>query len=83
MDLGLITKYKKERDEAVRSLDVIKFNNFCKRWGSDVCPNDRVTEIAMRKMLYHLKSATEAEKKQAKEWLESRGYTTDVYGIGD
>ena len=59
-----IDQFNKERDEVAKSYDVQKFRKFYAKWtfkGAYDRPlpgNDRVIEIAMRKMVYHLKSST-------------------------
>lgn len=74
----------KERDEAVRSLDVEKFKEFYRKgrargyYDIPLPSDDRVIEVAMRKMMYHNNSFTEQEKADAKRWLEDRGCTTDM-----
>lgn len=74
----ILTAYIVDRDKAVRSLDVKKFRKFCKKWKTPYIPTDEVLEITMRKMLYNLYSATDEERNNAKEWLESRGYSTSL-----
>ena len=41
-------------------------------------PSDEVIEIAMRKGVYHMNSATPEEKAEAKRWLIEHGSNTDV-----
>lgn len=78
--MGLIQKYNRERDEAVASLDVETFKKWCRKWGNPYPSDDRVIEITMRKMMYHITSFSEEDKQKAKEWLECRGYSTDLGG---
>lgn len=71
----------KERDEAIRALDVEKFKAFYDKWKAKGVyninlPSDLVIEITLYKMLYNIESATDEEK--AKEWLESKGYSTEM-----
>ena len=40
--------------------------------------NDAVVEVIMRKMLFHINSATEQEKADAEKWLIDHGCTTDL-----
>ena len=73
----------KERDEAIRTLDVEKFKAFYDKWKAKGVyninlPSDLVIEITLYKMLYNIKSATDEEKSKAKEWLESKGYSTEM-----
>ena len=78
----LMQEWILERNVVIRSLDVEKFKAFWKKWSArgfyrNGLPDDEVIEISLYKMLYNLESATEEEKKKAKEWLESRGF--DVF----
>ena len=74
----------KERDEAVRSLDVEKFKECYKKWRArgyydmPLPSDDRVIEVSMRKMMFHSNSFSEQEKADAKKWLEDRGFSTDM-----
>lgn len=77
--------WDKEMGEVVRSYDVQAFKRFFKKWQNLgvydptlSVPRDEVIEITMRKMVYNMKSSTEEEKAEAKEWLESRGYKAEV-----
>lgn len=77
-DLKMIKQYNKDRDKAVASLDFKTFRRFCFKWGIPCPPSDDVAQITMRKMMYHITSFSEEDKQAAKEWLEIRGYTTDI-----
>ena len=73
----------KERDEAIRTLDVEKFKRFYDKWKAKGVyvinlPSDFVIEITLYKMLYNLGDATDEEKSKAKEWLESKGCSTEM-----
>lgn len=73
----------KERDEVMKTYDVEKFKEFYLKWKNRGfyllgLPSDSVIERSMRKGVYHMESATEEEKAEAKEWLESHGYTTEI-----
>lgn len=80
-----ILLWKEERDKVAKSYDVAEFKKFFRKWQNlgvydptlNV-PKDKVIEITMRKMVYSMKSATEEERAEAKEWLESRGYKAEV-----
>jgi hypothetical protein len=41
-------------------------------------PSDEVLEISMRKMICNITTMSQKEKKEAVEWLTSRGYTTGI-----
>lgn len=83
IDLGLMELWKKERDEAIKTLDVKKFKAFYRKWKlkgfyNGPLQNDAVIEVSLYKMLYNIKSATDEEKSKAKEWLESKGFSTEM-----
>lgn len=84
VDEKLHSEWLKERDEVVKSYDVPRFKEFVKKWTElgvyhlDILPSDEVIEISMRKMVYHFTTSTHKEREDAKRWLESRGYTTEV-----
>lgn len=77
-----IKLFFEERDEAIKSLDVEKFKEFYLRWEKrgiytvGLPSNDKVIEVSMRKMLYHIKSATKEEKMEARRWLHEHGCST-------
>lgn len=64
-------------------MDVEKFKAFYDKWKAKGVyninlPSDLVIEITLYKMLYNIESATDEEKAKAKEWLESKGYSTEM-----
>lgn len=68
----------KERDDVIRTQDVEKFKAFYQKWKDRglyhiPIPADEVIEIALRKSLYHLASATDEEKAYAEKWLKDHG----------
>ena len=74
----------KERNEAIRTLDVEIFKEFYKKWTKgwayrNGLPSDEVIEVSLRKMFYHLADATEEEKADVEKWLTERGYSTDMW----
>ena len=73
----------KERNEAIRTLDVEKFKEFYRKWTErgfyrGGLPSDEVIEISLHKMLYHLGDATVEEKAIAEKWLAEHGSSTDI-----
>lgn len=82
--MNWIKQYNKERDKAVKSLNVAEFRKFYKKWQErgfyqvSLPDNDTVVEVTMRKMLFHINSATEQEKADAEKWLIDHGFTTDL-----
>jgi len=76
-------KWIKERDEIVKTYDVEKFKDFYKKWSKKglytlKLPADNIIEISMRKMVYHMTSATEEQKKEAEKWLKEHGSSTEL-----
>ncbi len=79
----LLRQWRKDRDKAVRSLNVSTFKKMYykyKRVGiyQLELPDDYIIEISMRKMLYHLPGASEHEKRMAADWLKIHGCTTEM-----
>ncbi len=83
----LIIQWLNERDEVLKTHDVSLFKEFVTRWRGygfyDDTPfldssSDEVIEVAMRKMICNLPTMSQKEKKEAVEWLTSRGYTTRI-----
>lgn len=84
-DKRLMKEWVKERDEVVKTYDVEKFKQFFRKWQikgiynkRTKLPADNVIEISLRKMVYHMTSATEEEKKEAKAWLLDHGSSTSI-----
>lgn len=70
-----ITQYIKERDEAVKSMDVNKFKDFIKNHSMRKnIPSDEAIEIAMRKMAVHITNFDVDTRVDAFRWLLERGY---------
>lgn len=78
-------QWLKERDAAVRSLDVGKFKAFVLKWQKKGAylrrplPSDHVCEITLRKMACNITTMPPDVVKQAREWLQERGYDTKIY----
>ena len=79
-----VNEWMEELAAVIKTYDVEKFRKFYKKWlvrgiyELRLPDNDRVIEIMMRKMVYHSKRSTDADKAEAKEWLESRGCDTNL-----
>ena len=77
-------EWMKERDEACISYDVKKFRKFYTKWaapgmyGKSLPNDDRVIEITMRKMVYHIVSFTAEQREDAKQWLYDHGCDTSL-----
>lgn len=76
-------KWRKERDEAIRSLDLEKFKAFYLKYQkmgiySLNLPRDEVLEVSLRKSLLTMVNATDEEKNGARAWLIEHGYSTEI-----
>ena len=74
-----IEVYVKDRDIAVKSMNVDTFKAFMKRYGfftgtMTPMPTDEVVEITMRKMAVHSTSLDVDTRVEAFRWLLERGY---------
>lgn len=77
---GFIAQYVKDRDEAVKSMDVNKFKDFIFKYDKRQCiPSDEVIEITMRKMAVHITNLDLDTRVDAFRWLLERGYNFDLY----
>lgn len=84
-DKRLMKEWVKERDEVAKTYDVEKFKLFFRKWQIKgiydkqmKLPSDNVIAISLRKMVYHMTSATEEEKKEAEAWLLDHGSSTSI-----
>lgn len=77
-------KWMEERDRVAKTYNVEQFKKFYEKWSKrglyqiSLPKNDKVIEITMRKMVYHMQSSTPEEKKEAEEWLMNHGCTTEL-----
>lgn len=77
-------KWMEERDRVAKTYDVEKFKRFYEKWmrkglyQMSLPKNDKVIEITLRKMVYHMTSSSPEEKKEAAEWLMNHGCTTEL-----
>lgn len=83
MTINQIAQFVKERDAAVRTLDIETFKKFYERWREKgvyeiPLPSDGILEIAIRKAAVHSTNLTEEERQKAAKWLTERGYSTEI-----
>jgi len=79
----LLHLWVRERDEVVKTYNIARFKEFYAKWRERgfynlPLPSDAVIEISMRKMVYHMASATPEEKAEAERWLVEHGSSTDI-----
>ncbi len=84
-DKRLMKEWVKERDEVAKTYDVEKFKLFFRKWQIKgiydkqmKLPADNVIAISLRKMVYHMTSATEEQKREAEAWLLLHGSDTSI-----
>lgn len=75
--------WQQELEDVVITYDIEAFKKFYQKWKARgfyklKLPEDKVIAISLLKMVYNMKSSTEEQKAEAKEWLESRGLTTEM-----
>ena len=70
-----IKEFVKERDAALRTLDIDVCIAFAKKWSPDRASVTReVAEIGMHKARTAALSLTKEERQFSKDWLTERGY---------
>ena len=82
----LIRQYAEERDEVILAMDVRRFKAFIKLWSArGMIPDcftfadDKVLEIALRKMVLGMANPPEDKLEEAKAWLTARGYDLEPF----
>lgn len=79
MKRDYLVEYCKDRDEAVKSMNVETFKAFVKKHNPKVkIPDDQVIEITMRKMAVHIISLDIDTRVGAFRWLLEHGYDFDL-----
>lgn len=80
----MFDQWKRERDEAVMSLDVEKFKAFCLKWqekgayAKKPLPPDNIVEITLYKMACEITTIPEEIALKAATWLVERGYIAGI-----
>lgn len=70
--------------EVVTTFDVSKFREFYKKWQArgyyeeSLPDDDRIVDITIHKIAYHLTTATPEQRAIAEKWLLERGFRTDL-----
>lgn len=73
-----INQFKRERDEALLSLDKEKILRFCEKYQVPMPNNDLSFWAGIHKSIYLLKTATPEQKEFSKNWLISRGFNPGI-----
>jgi hypothetical protein len=80
----LFNQWKRERDEAVSSLDLQKFKAFYLKWqekgayAKKPLPPDNIVEISMYKMACEITAIPEDIALKAAKWLVEHGYFAGI-----
>lgn len=77
-----LEQLKKERNEALLSLDEQKIRAYARHWGVVLPPSEdpEMFWIAVHKARVHLKALPKAERDKSAQWLHERGYSTGILG---
>lgn len=81
----MLEEWKRERDDAAKSLDCKKFRAFYSKWQrrgyysqNMPLPKDEVLLISLHKMVCNMQSASKQEKQESALWLLDHGYNTEL-----
>ena len=81
----VLKEWLTERDTVVKTYDIDQFKEFWYKWQkkglydkSFPLPADEVIEISMRKMVCNMTSASDAEIKEAEQWLYQHGSSPEL-----
>ena len=69
-----MSQFVKDRDDALRSLDLAKVRAYMEKYGSPM-PSDDVLEISMHKARTASLGMTNDEREHSIKWLRDRGYS--------
>lgn len=80
-----VSERNKAVESVVRGEDIRVFKAFVEKW-KDLgfyppylaLPDDNVLEASIRKMCIHIDAFSEDLKKEARYWLITHGFTTDI-----
>lgn len=75
----MLNRYARERNRAFLSLDKQKILDFCRKWHICVPDNETVFWCGVHKVIVHTQEATPMQKQKSLEWLESHGFSPEIY----
>ena len=73
-----VTKFVKERNEALLSLDEIKIKKFSKKYGVTLSDNPLVFWAFIHKARIEIASFSEEVKEESRNWLLSLGFKPGI-----
>ena len=82
----IIKQFVEDRNRVILSMDIRRFKAFIKLWSHKgmipecfTLADDKVLEIALRKMVLGLANPPEDKLEEAKAWLLARGYDLEPF----
>jgi len=73
-----LDQFIKDRNEAFLSKDRAKILEYCRKYNVPVPRSEESFWIMVHKVIAHLENIDTKQRDDAVEWLESRGYSTDL-----
>lgn len=74
-----VSKYAKERDAALLSLDKKRIQNFMLDHGVDFPNNETVFWAGVHKAILHIRSASVQQRFDSLMWLMEHGFSPEIY----
>lgn len=71
-------QFKKDRDEALRSLNKQQIIAYCRKYGAHYSENELVFWASVHKARLAIKSFSESEKRISRKWLLEHGFKADI-----
>lgn len=68
-----LEEFKRDRDEALLSLDKAKIEAYLRKYDAPIAPDDNVFWASVHKARTGLNSLPEEERRKSEEWLSERG----------
>ena len=74
-----MSKFIKERDEALLSLDKLKIMSYMKNYGVQFNPSNKTVFWAgVHKAILGIRSSTPEQRAKSADWLVSHGFTAEI-----
>lgn len=72
-------EYKKERNDALRSLDREQITRFLEKYGKIIPDNDLLFWAGVHKTRLKIEEMSENEKEASRNWLRKNGFLEGIY----
>lgn len=77
--MNFIKTWEKDRDEALKSLDIEKIRKYCLKYKIPM-PKDEIVILAgAHKARLHMLTTTEEEKEISKKWLKEHNFKETIF----